>query len=66
MQDTTKTAKNVRRRLPFPSEDLMWMKVEIIQKGKSACPPSKALSLLHTKLQANSVKYRDEDYLMLF
>lgn len=37
-----------------------------IQKGKSACPPSKALSLLDTKLQTNSVKYRDEDYLMLF
>lgn len=56
----TETTKNVRRRLlTFPCEDLMWMNADTIQKRKSACPaysPSKALSLLHTKLQTNSVK----------
>ena len=40
-----------------------------MEKGTPACPvysPSKALSLLHVKLQPNSVKYKDEDYLILF
>ena len=66
-QVITDTAKNVRRRLTFPSEDLTWTKVETIREGKSACPacsPSNALSLLHTALQINSVQDRDEDYLM--
>lgn len=37
----------------------MGMNIDIIQKRKSACPaysPGKALSLLHMKLQTNSVK----------